>query len=265
MADDAELLAAARVGVAGALEALVERYQEPVYRFGLRMCGNPHDAEEIAQETLLAMARGVGDFRGDAAVTTWLYTIARSFCGKQRRRRKDAPAVTESLETAAVAVDPGARPDEAAARQQLGAALERAIGALDPMYREVLVLRDAEGLTAPEVAAVLGIGVDAVKSRLHRARLSVRKELAPLLHAPEEVDPACPDVLSALSQEVEGELSRERCAELERHVEGCARCRGRCDSLKQTLALCRTAPTAPVPAAVQAAVRTAIRAFIAAR
>ena len=146
-------------------------------------------------------------------------------------------------------------------------ALEQAIAALEPMYREVLLLRDAEGLTAPEVAEVLGLTPQAVKSRLHRARLSVRERVAPLLGVERDLPPApgtCPDVLTMFSRHLEDEISADLCAEMERHLQACARCRGTCDSLKRTLALCRTAgPTAEVPAAVRASVKQALRAFLA--
>jgi RNA polymerase sigma-70 factor (ECF subfamily) len=135
------------------------------------------------------------------------------------------------------------------------------------MYREVLLLRDVEGLTAPEVAEVLGVNIQAVKSRLHRARLSVRGHVAPLLGIPigSPADPGtCPDVLMLFSQHLEDEISADYCAEMERHLKVCSRCRGTCDSLKQTLALCRTTgPSVEVPASVQASVKVALRSFLA--
>ncbi len=267
---DERLLAAARAGDKQALETLLERHQEQVYRFGLKMCRDPEDARDVLQDTLLAMARSVRDFRGSSSLSTWLYTIARSFCIKKRRRSKFAPEEQQSLDSEAAGgarqlAAPGDTPDQAFAARQVERALERAIAALDPMYREVLLLRDVEGLTAPEVAEVLGVSVQAVKSRLHRARLSVRERVAPLLGVePEPPLPGgCPDVLMTLSRHLEDEISSERCAEMERHLEGCARCRGTCDSLKRTLALCRTVgPSAPVPAPLQASVRTALRSYL---
>jgi RNA polymerase sigma-70 factor, ECF subfamily len=271
---DDRLLERARAGDSTALERLLARHQGRVYRFGMKMCGNPEDAKDVLQETLLAMARGVRDFRGASSVSTWLYTIARSFCIKKRRRSQFAPAHEHSLETdarreAASLPDTGQRPDEAASTRQLERALEGAIGALEPASREVLLLRDVEGLSAPEVAEVLGLGVQAVKSRLHRARLAVRERVAPLLGIPDATSqPAssCPDVLDLFSRHLEGEVSAEVCAAMERHLEDCGRCRGACDSLKRTLGLCRTAGIpAGVPAPVQAAVKVALEDFLAGR
>ncbi|HVV51616.1 MAG TPA: sigma-70 family RNA polymerase sigma factor [Polyangia bacterium] len=268
---DERLLADARAGDRQALEVLLERHQEQVYRFSLKMCRDPEDAKDVLQDTLLAMARGVRDFRGASSVATWLYTIARSFCIKKRRRSKFAPEEERSLdsmtrETKKLA-DPAERADEALAGKQVEDALERAIGELEPMYREVLLLRDVEGLTAPEVAEVLGLTSQAVKSRLHRARLSVRDRVAPLLGIKTDLPTApgdCPDVLTMFSQHLEDEISAEVCAQMERHLEACERCRGTCDTLKQTLSLCSSSvASVSVPPAVQASVRTALRAFLA--
>jgi RNA polymerase sigma-70 factor (ECF subfamily) len=227
------------------------------------MCRDPEDAKDVMQDTLLAAARGLREFRGGAALTTWLFTVARSFCIKKRRRRVGAPDAVVSLgsaDTEGIAAS-GTSPDEAAEGRELGKALDAAIAALDPTYREVLVLRDVEGLTAPEVASVLGVGVDAVKSRLHRARVAVRDRLAPLLASPEPGAPSgCPDILPILSQYLEGDIGSEKCAEMDQHVAACPRCRTRCDSLRSTLALCRTsANDGIVPPEVQDAVRKALR------
>jgi RNA polymerase sigma-70 factor (ECF subfamily) len=268
---DERLLAAARAGDKRALETLLERHQPEVYRFGMNMCRDPEDAKDVLQDTLLAMARGVRSFRGASSISTWLYTIARSFCIKKRRRSKFAPERERSLETDVagearhLAAD-GGPPDEALAGRQVERALEQAIAGLEPMYREVLLLRDVEGLSAPEVAEVVGVSVQAVKSRLHRARLSVRQRVAPLLgeEAPASASGACPDVLMMFSRHLEDEISAERCAELERHLDGCSRCRGTCQSLRRTLALCRTVgPSVSVPSAVQTSVKRAVRNFLA--
>jgi RNA polymerase sigma-70 factor, ECF subfamily len=265
----ADLLARARKGDREALELLLAHHQTQIYRFGLKMCRDPEDAQDVLQDTLFAMARGVPDFRGASSISTWLYAIARSFCIKKRRRSKFAPAEERSLDSdvdleASRLADPAKRPDEAFAGHEVERALDHAIGALEPMYREVLLLRDVEGLTATEVAEVLNLSVQAVKSRLHRARLSVRAHMAPLLGVPVEptADPrgACPDILNVFSRYLEGEISPEVCADMERHLDHCPQCRAACDSLRRTLALCqRSGAAVGVPAAVQASVKTALK------
>jgi RNA polymerase sigma-70 factor (ECF subfamily) len=266
-AAEAELVRAARGGDRGALEELIERHQDRVFGFGMKMCGDAEDAKEVLQETLLAMSRTVRDFRGDSSVSTWLYTIARSFCIKKRRRTKGAPVEHEVIDPVAEArLASAARgPEQAYLDRQLRAALAGALEELDPDSREVLVLRDIEGLTAPEVAAVTGASVDAVKSRLHRARVAVRARLAPVLgdEPAQPAGPACPDVLALYSKKLEDEVAPELCAEMEKHLEGCAHCRGLCDSLKHSLAVCRDVSTPRVPHHVAESLRAAVRAALA--
>lgn len=267
---DGELLTAARQGDAAALEALLVRYQPHLYRFGLRMCGNAEDAGDVAQESLISMVRSLPDFRGEASVSTWLYTIARRFCMRKRRRGKYAPPREDSLDAAEThaaqrIADPAPNPEQTATNRELAEVLSRAIDALDPPQREVLVLRDVEGLSAPEAAEVLGISVDAVKSRLHRARVAVRRELAPILGSPAVETPrrsTCPDVLALFSQHLDGELDPRVCAAMEAHLADCSPCRGACESLKRTLAVCRQLPTPEVPASLVASVRAAIQTFL---
>ncbi|MFL5300781.1 MAG: sigma-70 family RNA polymerase sigma factor [Anaeromyxobacteraceae bacterium] len=268
---DDELLAAARSGDAGALERLLEVHQRRVFRFGVKMCGGEEEAKDVLQETFLAAARGVREFRGASSVSTWLYAIARSFCIKGRRTSKFAPAHVESLSDVARQADevpdPGRGPDEMAAGAQVKSALQDAISALDPMYREVLVLRDVEGLSAAEVAEITNVSVDAVKSRLHRARISVRERLAPLLGIHQAAQPAtqekdCPDVVELFSRHLEGEISGSVCTTLEQHLLGCDRCRARCDSLRATLSLCSHSGD-EVPPRVEQSVRDALRRFLA--
>jgi len=263
---DAELIEGLQHGDDAALGALLSRHAPGIYRFGLKMCRDPEDAKDVVQDTLLAAARGIRDFRGASSVSTWLFTIARSFCIKKRRRAPVADAsvsLDDDAEVAAVR-SPGALPDEAVADRQLGAALERAIASLEPMYREVLVLRDVEGLTAPEVAEILELSVDAVKSRLHRARAHVRGQLTAFLPGAEPAGgagpaPACPDIVALFSRYVESDIGADECAAMERHIATCPRCGVACDSLKRTLALCRAEPRGEVPPGVQDRVRTAIR------
>ena len=270
--NDQALIDAARAGDRRALEKLLERHQGAVYRFGMKMCGEPEDAKDVLQETLFAAVRTLPEFRGASSVSTWLYTIARSFCLKKRRTSKFAPERIESLEAheeASAEVADGRRsPEEDASARQTRKVLDAAISELDPMYREVLLLRDVEGLPAAEVAEILGLTVEAVKSRLHRARVAVRERVAPVLvpaaaaAAAAAPGPTCQDVVLMFSRRLEGEVDANACADLEKHLQACASCRGRCDSLRSTLTLCRSAGSAQVPPEVAREVREALRQFV---
>lgn len=261
-----QLLQSAKSGDREALESLLAEEAPSIYRFGMRMCRHEQDAEDILQETMLAASRSLADFREDSSLSTWLYTIARRFCIKKRRQGKFTPRRIESLEAhfseAEQLVHPGKSPDETAQSRELRTALEAAVAKLEPEHREVILLRDVEGLTANEVATILGLSVVAVKSRLHRARLCLRETLVPLLDDPIVVKgPGCPEVISLYSQKLEDELSAEVCADIEEHLKRCGACQATCDSLKKTLHLCGSYPKSPIPESVQLKVKTALREF----
>jgi RNA polymerase sigma-70 factor (ECF subfamily) len=269
--EERQLVEAARAGDAAAVESLVERHQSRVYRFALKMCRRGEDAEDVLQETLLAAARTLKSYRGEASVSTWLYTIARSFCIKKRRRSKFAPAPTQvvSLGTREAqpvleVPDPGRAPDEALHERELATELGRAVDGLAPAYREVLVLRDVEGLPAAEVGKVMGLTVEAVKSRLHRARSQVRKALAPMLGVAEagRKPRGCPDIVTLFSRHLEDDIDPGVCGRMERHLAACPRCEAACDSLREVLRLCHATPAPRVPDAVQAAVRREVEAVL---
>jgi RNA polymerase sigma-70 factor (ECF subfamily) len=267
--EERTLLAAAQAGDMAALEMLLLKHQAQVYRFGVKLCRDPEDAKDVLQDTMLAVARGIRYYTGAASVSTWLYTIARSFCIKKRRTKiHNAPKEPLVDEGPAVLQDTKATPDEVLASKELEAAIEACVRALPPKYREVLVLRDMEGLSAPEVAEVLGLQVEAVKSRLHRARLMVREQVAPLLGiSPNTVrtdNNTCPDIGRMFSKHLEGEISAGLCAKMEKHLQGCRHCSLNCNALKNTLVVCRTVgSTVEVPTAIQVKVRDALRLFLA--
>ncbi len=158
-----------------------------IYRFAQRLCGEPDAAKDIVQDTFLNAYRGFKKFRGEAQVSTWLYTIASRACLRMRRKRKGEQERELSLEEfiptsegefkLQIPMD-GLTPEEALQNKELRRALDQAIEKLPPKYRMVLVLRDMEGLSAKEVGTIMGINERAVKSRLHRARLFVRRELS---------------------------------------------------------------------------------------
>jgi RNA polymerase sigma-70 factor (ECF subfamily) len=257
---DAALLALVRAGDNKANEALLQKYEQRIYRFGLRMCGNEDDARDVLQETLLAAFKNLATFRGDARLSTWLYQVARSFCTKQRRLREGEPSEYEDVDGPTTLEVPAdvAGGDERAHAREIGSLIQAAIGTLGLPYREALVLRDVEGLSAEDVAAVVGIEVGALKSRLHRARFALKQQLAAVLD--ENPDPAgCPELALELSAYAASEIDQAACLTIERHLSTCARCTQACESLKRTVSLCRALPGGDVPPAVKTAVRNALR------
>lgn len=168
-------------------DRLYRDHVDLMYRFANRLCGETEAAKDLVQETFLNAYRGFKTFRGDAQISTWLYTIAARTCLRMRRRRKGAPerelSLDEFIPTSEgefrlqIPVD-GLSPEEALQNKELRQALDAAIDKLPEKYKMVLVLRDMEGLGAKEVGAIMGLNERAVKSRLHRARLFVRRELS---------------------------------------------------------------------------------------
>jgi RNA polymerase sigma-70 factor (ECF subfamily) len=259
MESDEALLTRVRAGDDEATAALVERYAPRVLRFGLKLCRDEEDAREVLQQTLLTAARGLRAFRGESRLATWLFSIARSFCIKQRTRGQ-AAVQTQPLDDAVLELPAPEReiPDQRLAARELEAALELAIRGLEPSQREVLVLRDVEGLSAAEVAQVLELSVDAVKSRLHRARKALRERLSPLF-APDRPQAGCPDVIELLSRYQEGEITSEACKTMEAHIEACSGCAARCDSLRRVLSACSASAEPTLPAELHSAVLGQVR------
>jgi RNA polymerase sigma-70 factor, ECF subfamily len=256
---DVHLIERAKAGDQRAMEQVLSEYETRVYRFGLRMCGNEDDARDVLQETLLAAFKNLSSFRGDAQLSTWLYQVARSFCVKQRRRREGEPSHHEDLSGAEVRQLPttGAEPEGQTHARQVGEVIQMAMGSLKHEFREALVLRDVEGLSADEAAEVVGIEVGALKSRLHRARLELKQNLAAVLDD-QSTDLGCPELQHELSAYAASEIDQAACARIEAHLEHCARCTAACEALKRTVSMCRAIPGGEVPAAVKAAVRHAL-------
>ncbi len=168
-------------------DTLYKDHVDLMYRYANRLCGETEAAKDLVQETFLNAYRGFNRFRGDAQVSTWLYAIASRACLRMRRKRKGAPERELSLEEFIPSSEgefhlqipvEGLSPEEALQNKELRQALNAAIDKLPKKYKMVLVLRDMEGLSAKEAGTVMGLSERAVKSRLHRARLFVRRELS---------------------------------------------------------------------------------------
>jgi RNA polymerase sigma-70 factor (ECF subfamily) len=168
-------------------DRLYRNHVDLVYRYAHRLCGEVEAAKDLVQETFLNAYKGFNSFRGDSQVSTWLYTIASRACLRMRRKRKGEPERELSLDEFVPTSDgefrlqipmEGLTPEEALQNKELRNALDQAIEKLPKKYRMALVLRDMEGLSAKDVGAIMGLNERAVKSRLHRARLFVRRELS---------------------------------------------------------------------------------------
>jgi RNA polymerase sigma-70 factor, ECF subfamily len=254
------LIDRARSGDSSALEELLGGIAPSIHRFGLRMCRNAQDAADVLQDTLLAVATHLNEFEGRSSFLSWVFTLTRTACSRRRRgmknrastRLSDVDEPTSSLRT----------PEEHASDHEIALAITGAVDSLSDENREVIVLRDIEGLSASEAADSLGISVDALKSRLHRAREALRSALRPILEpASTKPSAACPDVVALWSKKLEGDLRSEDCAAMEAHVKTCPTCGAACDALKRALLVCRQSVTPELAPEVQARVKAAVRAW----
>jgi len=186
-ADDyADLIRAASAGDDVALNRLLMRAQDVAWRFSTSVCGGADDAEDAMQEALIKTYRYLGSLREPEAFKPWLYRTVRNACLMGRRKRAGEPARLRSLDAEVPGPDGPVRPDvrdprkspeQLADNAALRRRLRKALAALPPPYRAVVFLREMEGLSTREVAKVLGISEDSVKTRLHRARVQLQDDL----------------------------------------------------------------------------------------
>ena len=175
---DNTLVQAAREGDAGAIEALVRRYQVRIFNHARILTCDDGEAEDLAQETFIRAFRGLKRFRGESSFKNWLYRIATNVAIDALRRQRETTDVDE-IQLASPDTGPEARVEE----QERSRIVQEAVLALPPASRAVLVLREYEGLSYREIADTLDIPIGTVMSRLNYARNRLRKSLAPYLEA----------------------------------------------------------------------------------
>jgi len=184
--EEAGLLERIRSDQPGAFESFVSLFENRIYRFGVRMCGEREDARDVLQDTLLQAYKSLKTLKHPGALRSWLYRVAANACLMKRRKGKFEPERELSLDDLgprdpgrprAEIPDPAALPDEALERSELRQTIRKAVAEVPPHYRIVLVMRDMEHLPTSEVAAALNLPETTVKMRLHRARLMVRQRL----------------------------------------------------------------------------------------
>jgi len=186
-------------GDTAAFDQFVELYRTKIFQYSYLMCGQREDAEEVSQDTLLKVFENLNQLREPERMKAWVFRIAKNACLMKRRRSIFAPKYELSLEDL---MPPGEwhdgerrleiadwknLPDAEYLAREMSGALRKAIAELPEIYRSVVLLRDLEEMTTEEAAEILDLSIDAVKTRLHRGRLAIRKKLDDYLRTAERV------------------------------------------------------------------------------
>jgi len=178
--DEQQLVLAAQAGDKKALTELVKMYEKTVYNFAFKICREPEKAENTMQETFLSMIKSLHQFDGKSKLSTWLYRIVANHClmefRKKRHRFISIDDEDEFIEDTSSA-DWSTIPYQSIENEELRKILDDAISKLSPDYRIVFMLRDVEGFSTEETGKMTELSDPAVKSRLHRARAFLRKEI----------------------------------------------------------------------------------------
>jgi RNA polymerase sigma-70 factor, ECF subfamily len=191
-ARDEDLVRRYLSGDRAAFAALVERHERRVYNLALRMTGREEDARDAAQDAFLTVLRKLSSFRGEAAFTTWLHRVTVNACYDLLRKRQRAPLL-ERGEDDLPALEPPPAPDHADA-SSLSMDVQRALLQVPEDFRAVMILHDVHDLRQEEVAAIVGVPIGTVKSRLHRGRIALARAIGIEREEPVAEDPAGPAV-----------------------------------------------------------------------
>jgi RNA polymerase sigma-70 factor, ECF subfamily len=179
--EEKQLIEKAQNGDKKALAELVKNYEQTIYNFAFKICRDKNYAEQIMQETFYSMVKSLHQFDYNSKLSTWLYRIVANHCLMMARKVRNRPFVSfddeENLFEEKYAADWNSIPYKVTENEELKNILDNAIQNLSPDYRLVFLLRDVEGLSTEETAQVTELSVPAVKSRLHRARAFLRKEI----------------------------------------------------------------------------------------
>ena len=182
--EDVQLIERFRKGCISSFEILLNRYEVKAHNLAMRLTRNSEDAEEVLQDVFITVYRKIEGFEGKAKFSSWLYRITVNAAFMKLRKRKQDQTVSlddmiPHLQNKAISQQHtfGARSDARAMNNEIREALEQAVGRLPEEYRAVFILRDVDGLSNKEVGEILDISIPAVKSRLHRSRLMLRRRL----------------------------------------------------------------------------------------
>lgn len=181
---DSELVTRANGGQLKAFEELMSKYERKVYNIAYRMTGNREDAEEILQETFLSVYKSLPRFKSKSAFSTWLYRIAVNAALMKLRKKKvetlslDEPLTSDDSGGMKREVVDWTTPENIVERKRLMEIISKEVDSLPDTYGAIVLLKDGEGLQISEIARILKMSVPAVKSKLHRARMHLRRRLS---------------------------------------------------------------------------------------
>ncbi len=258
-----------RLNTPAAVEEAIGLLQNTVYSFSMKICGHPEDAEDAMQEVLSRSLGHLSRISDPKALAVWLYTVTRNRCWRMRRKPSHAPASLLSLdelmptddELGLLLQDAGEGPEGNLLHAEQHRLLHQAILSVPAPLRIVLVLHDMEELTTGQVAQILDLQQGTVRIRLHRARLSVRKQMSKLLSgAPEESGQAhvrakqtrgarpkgkqrpdqCRDLFANLSEYLDGRVEPVACDQMRSHIEACPSCVAFLRDLRAAIDRCRS-------------------------
>lgn len=248
-----------------AIPRLLESHGDRIYALGLHLCDNPDNADDLVQETFLRALKSWDSFEGRSQPSTWLYTIATRACRRMQRRRAGEPRRMEPLQRVLPSGDEGViqlpaddDPEADAVRREATEAVLRAVTGLPLDFRLPFVLKEMADFSVAEIAETLDVKPATVKTRLHRARLRVRRDLAHALprragappdHAREE----CLALLRAKQEAMDGDRAFPLA-----DAELCERCRSVFESLDLGRSICRTLGGARMPDDVRSALDEAL-------
>jgi len=178
--DEQKLITLAQQGDQSAFEQLLERYEKPVYHQALRLTGNPEDAADVTQEVFIKVWRSLPSFRRESGFSTWLHRLtdnaAIDLIRREKKRRGDS-SLDDEEGGALPPADPAPTPQQTVEQKELQQAVADGLAQLSEEHRQVLVMREINGLSYEEIGQALDLSPGTVKSRLARARISLAKIL----------------------------------------------------------------------------------------
>jgi RNA polymerase sigma-70 factor (ECF subfamily) len=269
-----------RLNTPEAVEEALGLLQNTVYSFSMKVCGHPEDAEDTMQEVLYRSLGHLVKLKDPQELAVWLYTVTRNRCWRMRRKTKSAPARVLSLDELMPSEDELGRLLQDAARSPEGNLLHaeqhhllhQAILRIPANLRIVLVLHDMEELTTEQVAKILDLQQGTVRIRLHRARLSVRKEMNQILDSAaaqpakpasaakrprkgrprnSQGPPECRELFANLSEYLDGRVEPLTCEQMRKHIEACPSCVAFLRDLRAAIDRCRSMEVPCDPAVAQ--------------